>query len=130
MRVDQQCAGRCHQLLHHACRGIRIHRIQEFVKADEIGFSLGRPPKEYVSRRIIQSLGPALDLGMLHDITGFGVGQRLKGELMPLLFERDPGRERLFDDPSARALQTLGKLVDLDGQVTREMGRDDAGGHD
>ena len=54
------------------------------------------------------------------------IRESLQSKLVAFLFERHPRRKRLLDDPSARAVNSLGNLIDLLRKLNRDMGSDRA----
>ena len=64
---------------------------------------------------------------MLDDSSSIHVFQRFKGHTMAPLLLFNPGYESLFDNPASRALQALGKPVDLVGKAGGNVCGQDAG---
>ena len=72
---------------------------------------------------------PCLDFGMIDYAPRIDIGGSFQVQLMGFFFERHPSRKRLLDDPPARMIDPFGNLIDLFGEINRDMGSEDACGH-
>ena len=66
---------------------------------------------------------------MIDCCTSIDFGERGQRLPMALLIEGEVARDRLFDEPAARALEALGEAVQLAGELIRNVGGHDAIAH-
>lgn len=66
---------------------------------------------------------------MINGPAGVDVRQPTKNHLVSTLFPIQPGRQRLFHDPGAWAVEPCGGLIDLFGKLGRNVSSEDPGRH-